>query len=540
MNEQDKAIKLFEEKKYDKSKEILEKLLEKEPENPLLLRTLGECLVELKEAEFALEYLKKAFELEKSPENEGALGSCYYALKDYDNAQIHLIGSVVDKYNDKYAKILEKALLTKHNDEAMLGLKLLMHETHPKDILVLRDITNFAQKLKKFDIALEHFKILLALCPNDYVAWNNMGLVYEEIGEWTKAYNCYRKALSLNDFFSPNFNLGIMSRKLHRFQDSIKFLKKAALQNPKSPQPKYSLAMSYMMLKDFKNGYPLYANHMTKIMPSFYKNEWDGKSYPDKTICVFATGGLGDMIMFARYLDYLQAHFKKIFILLPKTLHKIFKNNFPYLEIIDSDIIFENFNYATTPMHILKHFDLDFNWIVPKTEGFLEADFNLVKHFGETIFNHNKLKIGINWHGNREGTRTFFNRSTPIENLEPIFEEFKDRAVFYSIQKDETHIDCEKYDNVVNLYSEINDFNDTAAILKNLDFLISIDSSPVHMAGALGVKTFVLLPYANEWRWFTDDDKSIWYDSLELFRQDKEGDWHSAVEKLLNRIKIIY
>ncbi|MCD8024090.1 MAG: tetratricopeptide repeat protein, partial [Candidatus Gastranaerophilales bacterium] len=412
----------------------------------------------------------------------------------------------------------------------MLGLKLLIFENNPKNVHALRDITSYAQKLKKFDIALSYFDILLSISPDDYVAWNNIGLIYEELGDWQKAFSAYKKALSLKDFFSPNFNLGIMSRKMHKFDDSIKYLKKAVVQNPKSPQPKYSLSMSYMMLKDFKNGYPLYSNHMSVIMPYYYKNEWDGTMQMKKTLCIFTTGGLGDMIMYARYFQYLKGQFKKIYILLPETLHKIFKRTYPELEILNSSSVFTDYDYAIAPMHILKLFNLDFNRIVPDTGGFLKADEDLIKKFKNEFFNHDKLKIAINWHGNREGTRTFFNRSMPLDAFEPLFEKYKENAVFYSIQKDDSHIEAEKYPNIVDMYNYINDFDDTAAILKNVDFLVSIDSSPVHMAGALGVKTFVLLPFANEWRWFNEGEKTLWYDSVTLLRQNAEGNWQSVIE----------
>ncbi len=536
MEQLEKAIELFKEKKYENSLFLLDEILKENENDFAALRHKGLCYIELKQFEKALICLKKAFELNKTPEYEGELGVCYYLLKQYDSAQIHLIQSVVENYNEYFAKTLEKALLSKHNDDAMLGLKLLMHENNPKDIYILRDITNLAQKLKKFDIAIEFFEILLKLCPNDYVAWNNFGLVLEELNRWNEAYDCYKKALSLKDFFSPNFNLGIMSRKLHLFNDSIKYLKKAVLQNPSSPQPKYSLAMSYLMVKDFEKGYPLYVKHMTKIMPDFYKNEWDGKPHPDSTLCIFATGGLGDMIMFARYFDYLIGNFKKVYLLLPKTLHSIIKANYPFIEVIDSDIIFTNFDYAITPMHILKFFNLDFTKFVPGQKGYLEVSDELINNFKLNFFDIRKPKIAINWHGNREGTRTFFNRSMPVEKFEPIFEKYKDRVMFYSIQKDEAHKEIEKYPFVVDMYNQIKTFEDTAAILKNCDLLISIDSSPVHMAGALNVPTYVMLPYSNEWRWFVDDKRSIWYDSVEIFRQDNEGNFESVINKILERL----
>ena len=124
----------------------------------------------------------------------------------------------------------------------------------------------------------------------------------------------------------------------------------------------------------------------------------------------------------------------------------------------------------------------------------------------------------------------------PVEKFEPIFEKYKDRVMFYSIQKDEAHKEIEKYPFVVDMYNQIKTFEDTAAILKNCDLLISIDSSPVHMAGALNVPTYVMLPYSNEWRWFVDDKRSIWYDSVEIFRQDNEGNFESVINKILERL----
>ena len=148
MEQLQKAIELYEEKRYESALFLLDDLLDKEPENHPALRYKGLACIEVKQYENALVCLEKAFKLNPTPQSEGELGVCYYLLKRYDMAQIHLIQSVVEQYNDYFAKTLEKALLSKHNDDAMLGLKLLMHENNPKDIYILRDITKWAQILK--------------------------------------------------------------------------------------------------------------------------------------------------------------------------------------------------------------------------------------------------------------------------------------------------------------------------------------------------------------------------------------------------------
>ena len=147
MDKLQEAIELFNKRKYDAALFILDEILEKDENDFSALRQKGKIFVEMCQYEKALPYFEKAYELNKTPEYEGELGVCHYLLKQYDKAQIHLIQSVVEKYDDYFARTLEKALLSKHNDDAMLGLKLLMYENNPKDIYILRDITNIAQKL---------------------------------------------------------------------------------------------------------------------------------------------------------------------------------------------------------------------------------------------------------------------------------------------------------------------------------------------------------------------------------------------------------
>ena len=85
--------------------------------------------------------------------------------------------------------------------------------------------------------------------------------------------------------------------------------------------------------------------------------------------------------------------------------------------------------------------------------------------------------------------------------------------------------------------NHINDFKDTASLLKNLDLLITIDSSIAHLAGALGIKTYLLLPKTSEWRWFRSNDKSLWYDSIKIFRQEKSGEWTTPIDRIIEELK---
>ena len=126
------------------------------------------------------------------------------------------------------------------------------------------------------------------------------------------------------------------------------------------------------------------------------------------------------------------------------------------------------------------------------------------------------------------------NRSLTFE----YFESFRSipNATFYSLQKPED-IDEEIPSWCVNLGATLKDFTYTAAALKNLDCVISVDTSVIHLAGALGVKTYVLLPYDSDWRWFDAKNPNAWYDSVELFIQPDFSDWWAPINQIILKIK---
>ena len=91
--------------------------------------------------------------------------------------------------------------------------------------------------------------------------------------------------------------------------------------------------------------------------------------------------------------------------------------------------------------------------------------------------------------------------------------------------------------NVTDLSDKITNFSDTAAIIENLDLVISVDSAVAHLSGALGKKTFLMLPYSADWRWFDDKDKCSWYGSVRIFKQEQEGNWNSVIAEIESEVK---
>ena len=153
--------------------------------------------------------------------------------------------------------------------------------------------------------------------------------------------------------------------------------------------------------------------------------------------------------------------------------------------------------------------------------------------YKEKYFNTDKQKIGIFFRGNQN---VFKNRSIPLKEMSPLFS--LDKYKFYSFQKNDEENQLEQFrQELADLGATFDDFSDTASALVNIDLLITIDSGIAHLAGALGVRTFLMLPYANEWRWFDNAKTTPWYKSIELFRQKEEGNWHSVINEIYNKLK---
>ena len=127
------------------------------------------------------------------------------------------------------------------------------------------------------------------------------------------------------------------------------------------------------------------------------------------------------------------------------------------------------------------------------------------------------------------------NRTINIRLLEPIIN-FEDAEVF-SFQVRDSMNGNERYPQMINLAKDFKDFESTAKAMKNMDIIISVDTSVAHLAGALGVKTYLLLPYSNDWRWFDDTKTTPWYNSVEIFKQTDPISWEKPIEDIICRLK---
>jgi tetratricopeptide (TPR) repeat protein len=397
---------------------------------------------------------------------------------------------------------------------------------------------------KEIDLLETQIKMLKEISdqnPDNLEVYKNLAGIFTLKQDFDKAAYYYRKIIKKNNTVAKVFyNLGDCLIKTNKPFNAFGAFKKAVELDPNFMEAHYDLGGLYLLNGDFETGFKEYEWRYKIKYDKFVKevlklsgNSWDGTPIEGKTLYIHWEQGIGDSLIFVRYLKQLVSIGIKIKFKPPKELTEIIARNFPEIDIIDfetkdSSIEFDEYTSIFSIPNLLKASIKN----IPYSEGYINAESSKVEEYREKYFNNKLLKIGIFWQGNpvHENDR---NRSIQLEEFLPIknFQEVK----LYSFQKwyGLEQLILENDPEIVDLGSTFNNFDDTAAALQNLDLFITVDSAIAHLSGAMGKKTWIITPCLPEWRWFLNIDTSPWYNSVKLFRPSKSKDWQ---KKILSRI----
>lgn len=388
-------------------------------------------------------------------------------------------------------------------------------------------------------------KTVLKNYPKSFPLLFNLALAYKNLGNNKKAIHFYDKALKIDPTsYNAWFNISHLYSVEGQCKNAVSALKICKKLKPKDNDTEYFLSIALMRIKDYDKGLKLFENRIcreaavalqNKSYPNLASRErlWKGENIKDKTLFVYYEAGFGDVIMFSRYLPLLKKRCKKLVFYPQKPLVPLFQESGLGIdELIEGYIPEHSMSFDVhAPLLSLPYLlGLKGNKVFQYSEGYLRANEELTEEYYKKYFENDKLKIGIKWQGN-----TYYDkdRVIPAEAFSPLIE--LENTQFYSFQTFEGAEDLKKLTdkyNVVDIGNELIDFGQTAAALSNLDLVICNDTSLAHLAGALGIPCFVLLPYEVNWRWHDDLSKCDWYDSIKLFRQDSAGDWSGVFENV--------
>ena len=362
---------------------------------------------------------------------------------------------------------------------------------------------------KRFPEAEAVYQKALCLAPDSAPAWSNLGVLLASQKREAEAENCYRTALALDaSYAKARFNLAYILLRQGRLAEGWESL-------------------------EARDGYLVLTRYFT--CP-----RWQGEVLSGKSLIIGFEAGHGDMIQFCRYAALLKAQGA---VRIAVVCHPALKTLFATLHGVDEvfslhdEVPKSAWDFWTPPLS-LPHFCGTRSDSIPACIPYLAAEPAKVAKWRAQL-PASGLRVGLAWKGNPRFENDT-DRSLPsLDVLAPL------AAVagvnFVSLQKGpgEKEAHCPPAGlSVLALGERIEDFADTAAIIANLDLVISVDTAIAHLAGALGIPCWVLLPdYQTDWRWLTGRSDSPWYPSLRLFRQPAAGGWESVVADVTEELR---
>ena len=356
---------------------------------------------------------------------------------------------------------------------------------------------------------------------------------YYENNQFNLAIEIYKKILIYDKPKEVLYNIARSYIELNDFKNAIKYYNLLIKLYPNYTQAYFDRSIVYFYLNDFKKWAKDYEKRIdfsafNSPLPIKYpkKKKKDFK----KQILIFWEQGFGDSINFIKFIKYFNP--KNTTILIQEPLIKLFQNSFKEYKFITK---LDNKQYDfIIPLMSLPIILKKLNFIPSK--AYLKVKKTDIKKFKNKYIKNSKLNIGLFWQGNPKSSRDKY-RSIEFALLNNLLNLKKFGINFYSLQKDIRVKD----DRVIDIAVNFKNFYDTSVAIKSLDLIITIDSSIAHLAGALGVKTYLLLPTLPDFRWRLNKN-NLFYKSIKLFRQVKKLDWNEPLfkiqQKLLKKLNI--
>lgn len=530
-----KAIVFYTKNEINKALNLVKKLLQKNPDIAILYSIIGACYVKNKSFDLALVQYKKALTLNPNdPDIYFNLGLLFDECGD--------LGDAIKAYH--------KALILR-----------------PENHLAHNNLGGCYKSLGKIDLASEHFHNAL-LFKQDYPeAYFNLGVIALEDNQINSAVKNFKKAIDYkSDYYDAIIQLGISFNRLNASKLAEKTIKKGISLYPKNAEGYFNLGLVYKNLKcfdleitcyqkainlkpdytdanwnlslvqllsgKFNEGWSNYAWRFKKeaifALRKYPKPLWDGCSLINKTLFVYHEQGVGDTLQCVRYVKLLSQQGAKVILGCPPHLLRLMSGipEINYLTVSERDC--PEFDFFIPMMSIPGVLKTDIQTI-PNNVPYLYSN---KKNDNWLINNSKLLNIGFVWAGNPKHHNDK-NRSVDLSFFKPLFA--LEGAQFYSLQVGERNKDLKldlAYDNVIDLSTEFKDYEDTASIIQQLDLVITVDTSVAHLAGAMGLPVWVLLPCVPDWRWLLDRSDSPWYPTMRLFRQENPGEWQTVFDEV--------
>ena len=465
------------------------------------------------------------------------------ALKSIEKA-ILLNNQYVEAYDNKGLVLIE---LERFN-EALIEFKVAL-KLKSNDHEIYNNIGIAYMRLKQFDEAITHYNLSLKLSPEYAEAFNNRGLVYQEQLKFDEALNDFNHAIEIKyDYAEAINNRGLLYKDQRLYDKAISDLEFAFKLNPKLSDINFNLSLIYLLQLNFKKGWHNYEkrqpllNYLKKYCDQ-NKNYLTALPSDQETILIRSEQGLGDQIIFMSLLSEIMKLENPIILQIEPRLIPLFKRSFPTINFLSDK---ETLNSSLFKHHALigsfpQFFRNAKESFSKQRKSFIIADHNKTLVLRRKLTVNDPIVCGIAWKSKNEKFGSYktssLNDFLPILKLPSINfvdlqygDTIDERSHFQSQHK----ITLTKIEDIDNF----NDIDGLASLIDACDFIVTISNVTAHIAGALGKKVFLILPYEKGriWYWHDNLKTSLWYPTIQIFTQSKAGDWTEPINDIKNQL----
>ena len=497
-----------------------------------------------------LEYAKEYFQA----------GLIFFENGEYEQAKIELLKAyeLLPERPSILANLSATLIHLREWEQAQnICEKLLAIE--PQDSIGWLNLGVCAAHQEQTHFAIECFDKCLKIDPNSVGALANKGNAHQDLEEFEAADDCYKKVLALDPKYEEALiGKGNLENEFKQYESALEYFNTALQESPKNHLARLNKGLSLLRLGRFQDGWPLYESRwetsgLAEHKPKFNAPLWVGDtSIDNKVIYIHAEQGYGDTVQFSRYLPLLESEKNARVVLgVPKPLVALMKSLSSSIEIVDQKTFSEHqfpkqIDFQCPIMSLALAFDTKLDSI-PNSTPYLFVETSKQEYWAKRLLtssnkNSNPFRVGIAWRGSgKYANKVSQKRDVPFNLIEEFIAQLSSTGIeFHTLQIEfgqDTNFQAPNIEGLKTYVQELVDFSDTAALISQLDLVVSVDTACAHLAGALGMPTLLLIPDPPDFMSLIDCDNSPWYPNTTLLRQASRNDWSSplamAREKIL-------
>lgn len=516
----------------------------------------AEACIKEKKIDNAIQYYRKAIEYDPlCKQAHYAIGQAFLENNQFDEAleSFKIVTSLDENNSDAYLNIAK--IYVKKNDptnaKEYFKHVINLNNTHKE---ALSELARILCDEQQYGESIQLLEKLQSLHPDDATVLfqlantlNTAHYIDESLIIYNYLHNKYPQSSAIT------YNIAYTLKKLGRIDEALTFYDKTLILSPEHAEAHFSRGLAYLSIGQFREGWEEYEWRWKRDTQGMDKRNlskplWDGSDLHGKILLLHAEQGLGDTFQFIRYAKTARDKGATVIAAVQSPLVEIL-SLCPYIDrVISLTNPLPHFD-VHAPLLSVPHILQTVEATIPCDIPYLYAHAQLVDYWREKLSTDKNFKIGICWQGNPNYNTPFLRavvaaKSIKLKQFEPLFT--IEGISIYNLQKmtgEEQLNDIPTTWNLINFdenFDKIHGrFMDTAAVIKNLDLIITVDTGLAHIAAGLGAQVWTFIPNPPDWRWMLERTDTPWYPNMTLFRQSKPGDWDSVIQEIAQKLRAL-